>query len=207
MGSVKLLLAAISLATVALAVACDGEEGRGPGGSQGLTDPKTVPSTTPWATPPPVVYVEEGPAPPGPSQPDSGTYTVEAGDTASDIAAAFGISVEALAEANGMTVDEIANLSIGQELIIPAQEPEDGAPDDGAADDGAPEETPPTETETPVVAPPTDGQIYVVQEGDYPGSIAEQFDITVEELMEANGITDPTGLQVGQELIIPTPTP
>ncbi len=198
MGSVRFLLAALVLAAIALAVACGGEESRGPSGSQGLTDPETVPSTTPWATPPAVVYVEEGSIPSGPSGPGGGTYTVEAGDTASDIAAAFGITVEALAEANGMTVEEIASLSIGQELIIPSEEPEGEAP----------EATPSAEeTATPTVTPLAEGEVYIVEEGDYPGLIAEKFGITVEELMDANGITDPTGLQVGQELIIPIPTP
>lgn len=195
MGSVKLLLAVLFLAVIALAAACNGDESREPSGSQGLTDPKTVPSTTPWATPPPVVYVEGGPGPSGPSDGAGGTYTVQAGDTASDIAAAFGITIEALAEANGMTVEEIASLSIGQELIIPGQEPEDTTPE------GTPEA--PSATATPSAG----GEIYIVEEGDYPELIAEKFGITAEELMEANGITDPTSLSIGQELIIPTPTP
>ncbi len=49
----------------------------------------------------------------------SGTYTVVAGDIASDIAARFGISVEELAQANDMTVDEISSLIVGQVLTIP----------------------------------------------------------------------------------------
>ena len=48
---------------------------------------------------------------------------------------------------------------------------------------------------------------YVVQDGDNPSSIAARFGITTEELMTANGITDPTSLQVGQVLIIPAPRP
>ena len=51
--------------------------------------------------------------------------------------------------------------------------------------------------------PSTNGNTYVVQDGDNPSSIAAQFDISVEELMSANGITDPTGLHVGDELVIP----
>ena len=51
--------------------------------------------------------------------------------------------------------------------------------------------------------PSTNGNTYVVQDGDNPSSIAAQFDISVEELMAANGITDPTGLHVGDELVIP----
>jgi LysM repeat protein len=204
MGTIKLLLVALILGVIALAVACDGEESRGPSGSQDLTDPKTAPSTTPWATPPPVVYVEGGPGPSGPSGPSgpgAGTYTVESGDTASDIAAAFGITVDALAEANGMTVEEIANLSVGQELVIPGQDQEEPTPE------GTPAASTATATATATVTPAAAGGTYIVEEGDYPGLIAERFGITAEELMDANGITDPTSLSIGQELIIPTPTP
>ena len=46
-------------------------------------------------------------------------YVVQAGDTAYDIALRFDITVEALAAANGTTVDGLANLFVGEELIIP----------------------------------------------------------------------------------------
>jgi LysM repeat protein len=46
-------------------------------------------------------------------------YVVQAGDTAYDIALQFDITVEALAAANGTTVDGLANLFVGEELIIP----------------------------------------------------------------------------------------
>ena len=51
--------------------------------------------------------------------------------------------------------------------------------------------------------PSTNGDTYVVQDGDNPSSIAAQFDISVEELMAANDIVDPTDLHVGDELVIP----
>ncbi len=59
--------------------------------------------------------------------------------------------------------------------------------------------TTPVATPTPV--------IYTVQEGDTLGAIAIQFGVTVEALQAANGIDDPTKLQVGQELIIPVGGP
>ncbi len=46
-------------------------------------------------------------------------YVVQAGDTAYDIALQFDITVEELAAANGTTVDGLANLFVGEELIIP----------------------------------------------------------------------------------------
>lgn len=186
----RLLLPAACLVLLALALACGEEEGGGADAAHGLTDPATVATSTPWETPPPAVYVEEGAGPVGPA---GGTYTVQAGDTLYDIAQRFGVSVEELMAANEIT--DPTSLSVGQELVIPAEEP-------GLVPEGV--ETP--EGEAPA-ATPVAGEVYVVQEGDYPGSIAEQFGISVEELMEANGITDPTSLMVGQELIIPTPVP
>jgi LysM repeat protein len=54
----------------------------------------------------------------------------------------------------------------------------------------------------PVVASPTP-TIHVVQAGDTLGSIAEQYDVSVEDIMAANGLADPDVLDVGQTLVIP----
>lgn len=54
---------------------------------------------------------------------------------------------------------------------------------------------------TPQNAPSYD--LYIVQFGDSMGSIAERFDVSVEALMQANGLNDPNALGVGQQLFIP----
>jgi len=59
----------------------------------------------PTATPPPASSVQ--------------IYTVQPGDGGLAIAAQFGITLEALAAANGLSVDQLTNLQIGQELQIP----------------------------------------------------------------------------------------
>jgi LysM repeat protein len=46
-------------------------------------------------------------------------------------------------------------------------------------------------------------EIYTVKPGDTLGSISREFDIAMQDIMEANGITDPNFLQVGQQLILP----
>lgn len=46
-------------------------------------------------------------------------------------------------------------------------------------------------------------KIYTVYKGDTPESIAESQGISTEELLEYNNISDPTSLQVYQELKIP----
>ena len=63
---------------------------------------------------------------------------------------------------------------------------------------------PPTQTPTPAPV------LYQVQPGDIPLSIAAAYSISVDELLAANTIADPTELQIGEELRIPvtaTPSP
>lgn len=47
------------------------------------------------------------------------------------------------------------------------------------------------------------GPYYVVQSGDSLFTIAQAFGLSVEELVTANGITDPNALSIGQQLSIP----
>ena len=72
--------------------------------------------------------------------------------------------------------------------------------------------TPPAPSVSPTAGPtpsPTrvtgtvPGQRYVVQPGDTLVAIAEEFGVTVEELIDANDLANPDVLRVGQELIIP----
>jgi LysM repeat protein len=50
----------------------------------------------------------------------------------------------------------------------------------------------------------TPAGLYVVQPGDTLGTLAEEFGTTVDEILVANGLTDPNDIQEGQELIIPS---
>lgn len=56
-------------------------------------------------------------APPAPAMEAGGTYVVEAGDTLSVIAEQFGVTTEALSQANDIT--DVNTIRPGQELIIP----------------------------------------------------------------------------------------
>ncbi len=63
----------------------------------------------------------------------------------------------------------------------------------------------PVPTARPVGSPtPTGPVFYTVQPGDTLLAIARAYGVTLEALMEANGITDPNLLHVGQTLVIPT---
>ncbi len=204
MSSAKVLLPLFVLIVAgSLLAACGGGDSGPSRGSQSLTDPRDVPTATPWATPPPVVYVEGGPVPVNGGS--EGSYTVEPGDTAFAIAQKFNITVEELASANNMTVEEIAALSVGQKLIIPQRAPEQQPVTTTTPATGGPAATTtPESTSTPVAG---EEGTYTVEEGDIPVTIAEKFGISVEALLEANDITDPTSLKIGQVLVIPTPTP
>ncbi len=65
----------------------------------------------------------------------------------------------------------------------------------------------PTPTPIPTPTPSPTPIIYVVQPGDTLYGIALKYGVSVSSLQEANGITDPTLLQIGQELVIPAPSP
>ncbi len=55
--------------------------------------------------------------------------------------------------------------------------------------------------------PTPEATLYVVQPGDTLFSIAQRFDTTVEALVAANSIADPSLIRVGQKLVIPSPLP
>ncbi|MGQ9667394.1 MAG: LysM peptidoglycan-binding domain-containing protein [Anaerolineae bacterium] len=56
---------------------------------------------------------------------------------------------------------------------------------------------------TPSATPPQSEILYVAQPGDSLSSIALRFRVSLEDLMRANGITDPDYINVGQKLLIP----
>jgi hypothetical protein len=58
-------------------------------------------------------------------------------------------------------------------------------------------------TQAPTAAPTT--TIHVVQKGEYLSKIAEQYGVTVADIVDANDLENPSQLRVGQKLVIPPP--
>lgn len=90
---------------------------------------------------------------------------------------------------------------------------DDRTPDGSSTSEATDTETPGNGSPTPAstrTRTPTEtatrnagGQTYTVQAGDTLSGIAAQFGVELDALMEANNITDPNTVIVGQELIIP----
>ncbi len=104
-------------------------------------------------------------------------YIVQPGDTLTTIAIRHGVTVSALASANGLLWN--GWIYVGQRLLIPGSEP----------------------SAAPAPAPTTDGP-YIVQPGDNLFRIALNHGVTVAALRAANGLLTDI-IYVGQALKIP----
>lgn len=111
-----------------------------------------------------------------PEQQDSGyrLYTVRSGDTLSQIALRYGVSVNELARYNGIANPNL--IYVGQVLRIP------GTVNSGGSS--------------------LAGQRYVVRRGDTLSEIALRFDTSVSVLARDNGIRNPNLIYPGQVLVV-----
>jgi LasA protease len=72
---------------------------------------------------------------------------------------------------------------------------------------GAPILSPTPDSPRVLPTPRVDPSQHVVQAGDTLGTIAQQYGVSLDALMQANGLSDPNLLSVGQSLTIPAPSP
>jgi LysM repeat protein len=108
------------------------------------------------------------------------TYTVKEGDVISGIAYEFGVSIDALRQANDLTGDLIRP---GDVLVIPSESGEVSEPETTSVPEGV--------------------TIHEVQAGEVLGTIAKKYGVSVEDLMEANDLDNADMIREGQELVIP----
>lgn len=103
------------------------------------------------------------------------THIVQPGETLNSIAVDYGVDPAALASANNLTNRNLVR--VGQVLVIPGI----------------------TERE----ALEARGTRHTVQTGESLSQIAQQYGVTVEQILAVNGLDDPNTIIVGQELLIP----
>jgi LysM repeat protein len=148
------------------------------------TDPPPTATSTPQPTPTPL------------------SHMVAANETCIGIALYFGVSVEAIRQANNLSLD--CTLSVGRELKIPQPTPT------------------PTPLPTSTLSAPQQTEQacqkieYEVQEGDTPMEVARNYNVPWEAIKEENGLVGDM-LRFGQKIQIPlcrrnappgpTPTP
>jgi LysM repeat protein/uncharacterized protein YvpB len=109
-------------------------------------------------------------------------YVVQAGDTLYEIAQDYSVTVEALAQANGLADPNV--IEVGTQLKIPAVS--SNATNESAA--------------SPTSANP---KLHLVSAGETLGEIAKMYDVSLTALADVNGISDPNVLEVGELLQIP----
>ncbi|MFQ5856816.1 MAG: LysM peptidoglycan-binding domain-containing protein [Anaerolineae bacterium] len=156
--------------------------------------PTPLPTSTATLTRTPTPPSTATPTVTSTSTPSFYIHTVESGDTLIAIALDYGATLEAILEANDLSEDDL--LQIGQELIIPLDAEIDL----------------PTATATRLPSTGFNVITHTIEAGDTLLGIALQYDSTVSDVMEANGLSNPEEiLRIGQVLVIPSrassPTP
>jgi LysM repeat protein len=131
---------------------------------------------------------------------DSCTHTVQSGENLYRIALQYEISLSDLRNANPEVSGDL--IQPGQILKIPDCTP------NGNSSSGT--------TNVPTSPPPTvasssnsasgGGTVYIVQPGDTLFTIAQRYGVTVKAIQDANNLSNPNRLSVGQELTIPAPS-
>jgi LysM repeat protein len=123
-----------------------------------------------------------------------GSYMVQPGDTLFSVAQRYGTTVEALVYANNLNSDLIY---VGQVLNVSGT----------GGNYAAPAYPQPNVNEPQNYGPGGAGSYHVVAPGETLYAIASQYGASIRVIAEANGLTSPFTIRVGQQLLIPTSNP
>ena len=135
------------------------------------------------------------------------THQVQPGDVLVNIAAQYGTTVDLLVQVNNIANQH--QIEVGQILLIPTAIPPIPPTLDATVRPTVtlyPTEEPTHDATQGTAAPPW-YTVYVVQVGDTLDEIAREHNTTVQAIVDANGIDNPSRIAVGQELKIPSPYP
>jgi len=115
------------------------------------------------------------PTPTPTPEPTPATHVVRPGETLTRISELYDVPVSVIVELND--IPDPNNVEVGQRLRLP-----EGTVVPERGDEPSP---------------------YLVQQGDTLSTIAVRYSVTIDDLMAANGISDPNSIFAGQELRIP----
>ena len=136
-----------------------------------------IPSANPLA-PQPVVQSD----PVSPLSGNDAIHEVQKGDTLSGIARRYGVALSALLRENNLTLSSV--IRVGQSISIPG----------GIS---------PLDTAAPVAPSlPPGATTHKVEKGDNLSRISAIYGVSVSELMEWNGLSNPGMIRAGQSLIV-----
>lgn len=131
------------------------------------------------------------------------THIVQPGESLFSIAQLYNVSVESLLELNNIA--NANQIYPGQELTIHSSQ--EGTPQPEATAEAVPDTILPTPeivaANTTNNLPTISSNIHIVQPGETLFRIATAYGLTTNQLATANGISDPTVIYVGQQLVIP----
>lgn len=115
-------------------------------------------------------------------------YTIVSGDTISRIAAKFGLGVQTLLSANGLSASSI--IYPGQTVAVPSVNSTAAVSQELIA--------------TPVATKAATGASYVIKSGDSIAAIASKFGVTTQAILTANGLGWSSIIYSGKLLTIPS---